>query len=132
MDFDEALRVVRSQTIPALRGSGGDGHAEAIERVLLELKRLEHDCETLRRLGVQAEARLLRVVDLAESEIRAHSETYPQLGLSLERILAAAKEKPYRCECGDTDPRHHHCGVMGWDPTRDARCPGCAPSEAKR
>jgi hypothetical protein len=34
MTIDEAVRIVREQTIPALRGSGGDGHADAIEAVL--------------------------------------------------------------------------------------------------
>ena len=40
MNLDEAIRVVRDQTIPALRGSGGDGHADALEVVLSEVERL--------------------------------------------------------------------------------------------
>ena len=41
MRLDEAIRVVRDQTIPALRGSGGDGHAEALEVILSEVERLK-------------------------------------------------------------------------------------------
>lgn len=36
----DADKILREQTIPALRGSGGDGHADAIEHVLAEVVRL--------------------------------------------------------------------------------------------
>lgn len=45
MILHEALGIVRDQTIPGLRASGGDGHAEAIEFVLSELQRLEYDAD---------------------------------------------------------------------------------------
>jgi hypothetical protein len=40
MNVAEAVKVVREQTIPGLRGSGGDGHAQALETVLAHLERL--------------------------------------------------------------------------------------------
>jgi hypothetical protein len=36
----DPVAVLREQTVPALRGSGGDGHADAIEAVLAELAEL--------------------------------------------------------------------------------------------
>ena len=32
----------------------------------------------------------------------------------------------YQCECGNTAPNHHHCGISGWSQMHgDAPCPGC-------
>ncbi len=39
MTSDQAARVLREQTIPALRASGGSGHADAVEEVLTEAER---------------------------------------------------------------------------------------------
>jgi hypothetical protein len=41
-----------------------------------------------------------------------------------------AEAAPYRCECGNTNPRHHHCGMSGYLAGEDAPCPGCHPAEA--
>lgn len=38
MKVRDALRIVKEQTIPSLRASGGVGHAEALDAVVLELE----------------------------------------------------------------------------------------------
>lgn len=43
----EAARILRDQTIPALRGSGGHGHVEALEAVLEEVGLLRDTCDNL-------------------------------------------------------------------------------------
>jgi hypothetical protein len=40
MRIAEAERVIRAQTIPALKSSGGSGHVEALEEMLAEVDRL--------------------------------------------------------------------------------------------
>ena len=44
----DADKILREQTIPALRGSGGDGHADAIEHLLAEAVQLRAEVERLR------------------------------------------------------------------------------------
>ncbi len=41
-------------------------------------------------------------------------------------VIGEIDEKPFRCECGNTTPIHHHCGIKGWNPLKDEPCPACA------
>jgi len=55
---DEAVRILRVQTIPALRASGGGGHADAIETVLAELDRRGRFMTMLAEAKAVVEAKL--------------------------------------------------------------------------
>ena len=47
MKIAEAYAVVREQTIPALKGSGGDLHAEALSILLAEIDALRKTVDDL-------------------------------------------------------------------------------------
>ncbi len=95
MRIDQALRVVREQTIPALRGSGGDGHAEAIEAVLAQLAEaretignLGRDNAEMSRLWEDERAEVAKA--LHRTEIK-HAETV-LLRFEVERLRAELAE----------------------------------------
>jgi hypothetical protein len=80
MTIDEAVRIVREQTIPALRGSGGDGHAAAVEAIADALVEREERARVFYRadgtfalLSSEAEVierRKAAAVEIAELQVK--------------------------------------------------------------
>lgn len=63
MTPDDAVRIVRTQTIPSLAGSGGHGHVEALEQVLLQLEEALLEVSRHRVRALKAEAELAKLQD---------------------------------------------------------------------
>ena len=77
MTYDEALKIVKEQTIPSLKGSGGGGHVEALEILLDDLKRWQecsarqdHELDLL-QIGLQATADHRAKVEAERDALRA-------------------------------------------------------------
>ena len=107
MTPDEAVRIVRQQTIPALAGSGGGGHVEALRTVLAVLvdaqarlvemyeriipEEIAKGCAAERR-----ESEWLRrgLIVEAEADIRALGfEAHPAVTMRMDRLVRASRKE---------------------------------------
>ena len=82
MTYDEALKIVKEQTIPSLKGSGGGGHVEALEILLDDLKRWQecsarqdHELDLL-QIGLQATADHRARVEAERDALRGAIEVW--------------------------------------------------------
>ena len=89
----------------------------------------------MRRLSSDTREALEReIVNLEydKTRIDAQIKAIRNLLAHMPTTDTAPAEEPYHCECGSTQPIHHHCGIKGWSPRQDEPCPAChAPAEGK-
>ena len=65
----------------------------------------------------------------AAGQLEGRTKHHPLDQLMSEDLWLDPAQPEELCEPGCREPshRHHHRGLTGWDPSKDAPCPGCRP-----